>query len=187
MKDPHVYQQKTQRQRFHLNHRQMVWTVILFCGLLLGVIGYVVVSTNMRHDDASTKVRQAIDQASKSMERGDYRTAKSKLKAVEDVGARKSDRVQIYSVLASIAMAENQVGEVISNLEKKHALDPGSAKKDALNLATYYHRIGEREKAMRQYKIAIAYLETQPEGIQRNMDLSAAKVRLEALRGEVQE
>lgn len=181
MRDPHVYQPKTPKKRFHPSRKQVLWAVTAASVLLLIVVGYLVVSTKMRHDDASTKIHQAIDQANKQIEQGDYKAARAKLKTVENLDASSKDKAQIYGMLASIAMAQDQAGDVIVYFEKKHDADPGSAKKDALDLATFYQRMGDNQKAKEQYEIAIKYLESQPSTLQRNMDLGAAKARFEEL------
>lgn len=182
MKDPHVYAPKTPKKRFHPNRKQVLRAVTVLTLLVLVIVGYVVVSTKQRYDDSATKIQQAIEQANKNIEQGDYNAAKAKMKSVEKLKARNSDKAKVYGMLANIALSQDQAGEVIANYEKKHKLDPGSAEADALDMATFYQRTGDNQKAIEQYEIAIDYLESQPSGLQRNMDLSAAKARLEELK-----
>lgn len=182
MKDPHVYEPKTPKKRFHLNRKQVLWAATAAAVLILLVVGYVVISTKMRQDDAATKIQRAIDSSNKSIEKGDYKAARNALKAVENITARNSDKAEVYGMLANVALAQDQTGEVIAYYEKKHKLDPSSAKSDALDLATFYQRTGDKKKAVEQYQIAIPYMESQPASLQRNMDLSAAKARLEELK-----
>ena len=182
MKDPHVYEPKTPKKRFHLNRKQALWAVTAAAVLVFLVVGYLVVSTKMRQDDAATKIQRAIDSSNKSIEKGDYKAARDTLKSVENLNARNSDKAQVYGMLANVALAQDQAGEVIAYYEKKHKLDPSSAKVDALDLATFYQRTGDKKKATEQYNVAIEYLESQPASLQRNMDLSAAKARLEELK-----
>lgn len=179
MKDPHVYEPKTPKKRFHPNRKQVLWAVTAVTLLVLIIVGYVVVSTKMQYDDSATKIQQAIEQANKNIDKGDYNTAKQQMKSVENIKARNGDKAKVYGMLANIALAQDQAGEVIAYYEKKHKLDPESAKADALDLATFYQRTGNKQKAIEQYEIAIDYLESQPSSLQRNMDLSAAKARLE--------
>lgn len=184
MKDPHVYEPKTPKKRFRPSRRQVLWGVTALALILLLVVGYVLVATKMRYDDAASKIQKAIEQSNSSIENGDYRTARAKMKDVENLDARKGDKLKVYSMLASIAMAQDQTGDVIAYFEKKHQLDPSTAKADALDLASFYQRTGDNQKAIEQYRIAIEYLESQPSNLQRNMDLGAAKARLEELQQE---
>jgi cytochrome c-type biogenesis protein CcmH/NrfG len=179
-KDSEVVLSKGIKKRFKPSRKQVVLSGAIVL-LLAAIAGSVFLFTRHRTSTADDKVATAIKSANQSMDNADYKSATATLKAVENLPASKQDKVAIYSMLGSSAMVQNLTGDVNTYYQKKHDLDPTTAKADALNLATYYQRTGETQKAIDQYRIAIAYLQSQPDNITRSTDLDTANARLQEL------
>ena len=183
MKDPKDSQVVVSKlpKSFRLTHKQ-----VMIGGIVLGVLLVLGAGTFLflkhRTSTATSKVATALDTANKAMQAGDYKTATADLKAVESQPASKAEKLQLYTMLAGSAMAQDQAGDITMYYQKKHELDPSTAQQDAFDLGTYYDRTGDKDKAIEQYKIALQYLQSQPDtNTQRNMDLSTVQARLQDL------
>ena len=103
------------------------------------------------------------------------------MKNVEDQATTKSQKIQLYNELAAAAANVDKVDEAISYFGKKHQLDPSTARADALVLAQLYERLGDSQDALAQYKLALEYYESLPDG---DMSVDA---RVEGLKAIIKE
>lgn len=151
--------------------------------LIVIVLVVLVVNSGSKENTSVDGARQAAQEAT---EKGDYAKAFNDLKALEGTTMSKEQQVQLYSDLAAAAANNNKVGEAIGYLERKHELDPETAKADALMLATLYEDVGDGAKALPQYQVALEYAKSQPESEASAGEISVIEDAIARLQGEAQ-
>lgn len=167
--------------RLWYEHRVVVVVVVI---VLLAAAGLVIASVFSGEDKEASAVDNALVQAQRQTTKGDYDEAYSKLKDVENEAVSKTEKVTLYSELSAAAGNAGKLDEAISYLEKRHQLDASTINLDAEVLGGYYERKGDTAAALQQYKLALAYYESLPQGdIGTQVTVTGLKGRIAELEG----
>ncbi len=94
---------------------------------------------------------------------GNYDKALKGLQSAIGQAQTKEQKVELYGYLASAAMNAGDGVKALHYYDIRHGLDPNTAKQDGLPLGSYYHRLGNKEEALKQYKMALAYYSSLPQ------------------------
>lgn len=169
-----------QKERRGLRHRAVLLVVIVV--VIVAVAGYLAFKNERQ---SGTPAEQAIQTSGESFDEGDYQQAREDLESALDSTDDDGEKVALYTRLAATAASEGNVKEALGLLDKKHQIDPETAKADAYIMAQYYERLDERKEAREQYKIALQYLRALPnsDGLDVNRQIEIAKARISDLEG----
>lgn len=131
--------------------------------ILLVVLAAVVIGGILYWQHHSTKARQtakvnaAIAQSSAAYNKGEYVNA---LNIVSNMAAQATSgkqKAMVYQMQAQAANSATKYADAARYYELKHLADPSSVKYDAYTLGVLYERLGQNDKALLQYKLALTY------------------------------
>jgi tetratricopeptide (TPR) repeat protein len=131
--------------------------------LLVLVIG-TTVFLKVRSDTlAANREKQAVLQsafkiAEAAKTDNGYQLAYDALVAAEGSARTKAEKISYYTYLYLAAQNTSRLSESLKYREQIHKLDADKIGPDALLMAQDYEKLGDKEKALEQYKIALAYL-----------------------------
>jgi tetratricopeptide (TPR) repeat protein len=151
--------------------------------LLVGLCTWIFFQVKESNDKKTSNLQSAIDASDAAFQTGDYNKQLNALKGATDDAKTKKEKVDLYSNLAAAAANAGKMDEAVSYLEKKHEIDPSSVKEDAYLVGSYYESIGQNDKALQQYKIALAYKESLPKNTVNTGDIQSLKARIQSLEG----
>ncbi|HSD56398.1 MAG TPA: hypothetical protein VLA92_04575 [Candidatus Saccharimonadales bacterium] len=151
--------------------------------LLVGLCAWVFLQVKSSNDKKADNLQSAINASDAAFQTGDYNKQLDSLKSATDDAKTKEQKVSLYSNLAAAAANAGKMDEAVAYLEKKHEVDPSSTKEDAYLIGSYYESIGQNDKALEQYKIALAYKQDQPKNAVNTGDIQSLKARIESLEG----
>lgn len=153
-------------------------------GLLVLVIGvWVLYDVTRQKVTRETSLDSAIKAADSAFHAGNYGESLQELKEVGEDQLSADEKIALYTNMAASAASAGNVPEAISYMERKHAIDPASAKVDAYIVGTYYERIGDTDSAIKQYKIALAYQKSLPESTNTAAKIESLEARINSLGG----
>jgi tetratricopeptide (TPR) repeat protein len=151
--------------------------------LLIGLCTWVFLQVKGGNDKKADNLQSAISAADQAFQTGDYNKQLDSLKSVTDDAKTKTEKVELYRSLAAAAANAGKMDEAVVYLEKKHEIDPSTTKEDAYLIGSYYESIGQNEKAVAQYKIALEYKQSLPKSNRNDADIQSLKARIESLEG----
>jgi len=163
-------------KKWWLAPRNLVIAVIV---VALVIVGVVLWQRHGKDTEQSRRVSAALAQSQKAYNKGEYINALNIAKGVESQAVGKKQQAQLYQLEAQSASGAGKLAEAAKYYESKHKVDAGSIKADALILGTIYERLGQKDKAIAQYKIAIEYAKTQKN--QYGSDAPAIQASIDAL------
>jgi tetratricopeptide (TPR) repeat protein len=144
--------------------------------IVLVVIGLIILRFSAHKK--SPAVSTAITNAERAFAKGDYDKAYSLSLAALPQARSNTDKARLYDQLAICASSGGKVTDAIKYYGFKHQVDLGSVKSDAYALGTLYDRNGQSDKALEQYKIALAYMKTLPKNMQNTNDTAALQLQI---------
>ena len=130
---------------------------------------------------SSVIVDTASKEAQKATEEGDYDAAYRTLKAAEDQGMSKEQKATYYLELSAAAANTGKLDEAINYLKLRQQIDPSTSGSSAELLGALYERKSDKVNALAQYKLALEYYESQPDGLDRNIRSENLKAVIAAL------
>jgi tetratricopeptide (TPR) repeat protein len=144
------------RGRLKLNPRilAITGTVAAVIVIIGGFVGWHNWSV---HKDKTAKVDMAIAQSEAAYDKGEFVNALNIVRNMDKQATSKKQKATVYQVAALAAAGANQLSEAAHFYELRHQVDPGSVQGDANTLADIYQRLGNKQKAIEQYKIALEY------------------------------
>jgi tetratricopeptide (TPR) repeat protein len=125
------------------------------------------------------KVDQALAKSHSYYNKAEYQNAIAVLGGMAVAAPSNKQKAEVYQAEAQAASAMGKLQDAVSYYAQKHALDKGSVQKDAYTLGTIYDRLGQKDNALTQYKIALVYAGTQKN--QYGSDAPAIQAAIDAL------
>ncbi len=107
------------------------------------------------------QVNAAIAQSTDAYNRGDDVNAINLLGGMAALATSGKQKAQVYQGQAQAALGANKLADALHYYDLKHQADPSTAKPDAYAIGTIYERLGKKDQALAEYKIALAYAKIQ--------------------------
>ncbi|HSX34899.1 MAG TPA: hypothetical protein VLF62_04615 [Candidatus Saccharimonadales bacterium] len=144
------------RGRLKLNPRTLVIAGGIAAAVLIivGLVGWHYWSA---HKDKASKVDMAIAQSEAAYDKGDFVNALNIVRNMDTQATSKKQKAHVYQAAALAAAGANQLTDAVHFYELRHQVDAGSINGDAYTLANIYQRLGDNQKAIAQYQIALKY------------------------------
>ncbi|HUC89578.1 MAG TPA: hypothetical protein VMR45_02150 [Patescibacteria group bacterium] len=160
---------------------------LIIAGIILIIVGlgiYLVLYFVNRPKNNKT-VQSALNNYSDAFSKGDYTGALAALQSATSQSMSNAQKVSLYDSMASAAASSGKLQDALNYYGQKHKLDSSTTKKDAYQMALLYQRLGNKQKAIEQYKIAIAYYKSQKNTASgSNSDLPAMEAQLQSLEAQ---
>lgn len=158
--------------------------LIPLAGLAVLAVGaWVVFSIAKGGGQKETALDAAIKASDSALQAGDYQRSLDELKEATDKAGSMEEKIVLYTNLAVASASAGKMIEAIDYLEKKHALAPETAKSDAYLMGTYYERLGDSAKAIKQYRLALSYSKSLPKSSTNDARIKNLKARIKSLGG----
>lgn len=98
-----------------------------------------------------------IAQSEAAYDKGDFVNALNLVRNMDTQATSKKQKAHVYQAAALAAASANQLSDAVHFFELRHQTDPNTIDADAYTLANIYARMGDNQKAIAQYKIALKY------------------------------
>ncbi|HSX43111.1 MAG TPA: tetratricopeptide repeat protein [Candidatus Saccharimonadales bacterium] len=164
----------------------LVWAVAGVLIIIVAVIALLVWHQKSKPTDTDDAIAAGLKASQTAYGQGAYDVALADLNGLEQKATKKSDKIAVYDQLASIYTTQGTLDKAVQYYGLKHTLDPGSAKKDANVLGSIYERMGDNQKAIEQYQLALQYRKSLPNVSGRKMDIDTLQGQIESLQGDTQ-
>ena len=157
---------------------------------LVGVALFVVGGTLLyQHQSAKSKQTRTVDMAiaasQAAYDKGDYLNALNLVGgSVASKATSSGQKARVYQMQAQAANSANKLSDAAHFYELKHQADPSTTDADAYTLGAIYQRLGQKDKAIAQYKIALGYAGTHRS--QYGSDAPAIQATIDELQGTSQ-
>ena len=149
--------------------------------VVIGVAALAVWHQKSKPTDADNAVTAALKASQTAYGQGAYEVALHDLDGIEQKATKQSDKLAVYDQLASIYASQGTLDQAVKYYGLKHQLNPGSAKKDANVLGSIYEQMGDKQKAIEQYQLALQYLKSLPNASERKMDIATLQGQIDSL------
>lgn len=137
-----------------LNPRNLAILVVVLAAVVGGIVYWQNHNTRSKQ---TAKVNAAIAQSEAAYNKGEYVNA---LNLVGGMAARATSgkqKAMVYQMQAQASNSAAKYADAARYYELKHLADPSGAKYDAYTLGVLYERLGQKDKALAQYKVALEY------------------------------
>ncbi|HSW65918.1 MAG TPA: hypothetical protein VLI54_02165 [Bacillota bacterium] len=154
---------------------------LIIAGLIvvLAVAGVIFWQRHNKNNEQAEQVNASLRLAQKAYDKSEYVNAYNIAKGVESQAVGKKQQAQLYQLEAQAASGSGKLSEAAKAYELKHTADPGTVKVDAYTLGTIYDRLGKKDQALAQYRIALEYAKTKSS--QYGSDAPAIQASIDAL------
>jgi len=116
------------------------------------------------HQQQTKHVDLVIAQSEAAYGKGDFVNALNLVRDMDTQATSKKQKAHVYQAAALAAAGANQLPDAVHFFELRHKTDPGTIDADAYTLANIYARMGDNQKAIAQYKIALEFAKTHKAG-----------------------
>jgi tetratricopeptide (TPR) repeat protein len=127
----------------------------------------------------TAKVNAAISASEAAYNRRDYVNAVNILSGMAALATSGAQKAGVYQGQAQASSAQDKLTEALQYYDLKHKADASTVKADAYTVGGIYQRLGQKDKALEQYKIALAYARTQNN--QYGSDVDAIQANIDEL------
>ena len=128
------------------------------------------------------KVNTGLQQSQDAYSKGDYTGALIAVNDLDKQAASNSEKAQVYQAAAQAAQGAGQLDQAAQYYQQKHQADPTTTDADAYNLGVIYMQLGQNDKALEQFKIALAYAQGHPS--QYGSDAPGIQATIDQLEGK---
>ena len=135
--------------------RNVTILVIVLAVVVIGGIFY------WQHRDTRSKqtikVDTAIAQSEAAYSKGDFTNALNLVGGMAEQATSGKQKAMVYQMQAQAANSAAKYADAARYYELKHLADSSTAKSDAYTLGVIYERLGQKDKALAQYRLALEY------------------------------
>jgi tetratricopeptide (TPR) repeat protein len=166
------------------------WLNPVTIGIAIVVVAAVVIGgiALLVHLNASSRqartVNNAIAASDAAYSKGDYANALSLVRGMEKQATNNKQKADVYQREAQASSSLGSLADAANYYMLKHQADASTTDADAYTLASLYDRLGQKDKALAQYKIALQYAKTHHN--QYGSDASAIQAAIDELQGGAQ-
>jgi tetratricopeptide (TPR) repeat protein len=142
-----------------LSPLNLVIAVVVLAALVIG--GVVFWQHHNAKSKESAKVDAAIADSQAAYSKADYTNALNLVGGMAEKATSSKQKAQVYQMQAQAATGAGKLAEAARFYELKHLADPSTAKADAYTLGNIYQRLGQNDRALLQYRLALEYAKGQ--------------------------
>jgi tetratricopeptide (TPR) repeat protein len=118
-----------------------------------------------------TQFKNNIQSAAAASAKRDYPLAIKSLNEAQKQAGSTLEKISVYEQLALALGNAGKYQDALKYFDLKHKLAPGTTSQDALIMADYYQRLGDKTKALELYRVALDYSKQQkPSSMQSKTD-----------------
>jgi tetratricopeptide (TPR) repeat protein len=128
---------------------------VLVVVLVIG--GVVFAQWHSSHAKQAQQVEIALAESQEAYDKGEYVNALNIVRTVEKKTTSKAQKIRVYQSAAQAAASADKLQDAVHYYGLKHQADPSSVNADAYTLGSIYQRLGQKDKALAEYKIALSY------------------------------
>jgi tetratricopeptide (TPR) repeat protein len=155
--------------------------VVAIAVIIGGVFAY-------QHFSSKSKQGKTVDAAIAASEaaynKGDYNNALGLVIGMADKATSSAQKARVYQMQAQAASGGGKLADAVTYYNLKHKVDPSTINADAYVLGTVYQRLGQKDQAIAQYKIALVYANSQRN--QYGSDTPAIQAAIDELEGKTE-
>lgn len=123
--------------------------------VLIGGGGYVAYTTYNSYKQKQKQVTSAVSQAEDALVQGNSSQSLDALKIAASKAQTKAEKVRVYTDLAAASLNVGKYQDALNYMQQKHKIDPSTAKADAIYMGMIYEKLGKKDLALAQYRIAL--------------------------------
>jgi Tfp pilus assembly protein PilE len=128
--------------------------VVVLAVIVGGVFAYQ--HFNSKSEQGKT-VDAAIAASQAAYNKSDYNNALGLMVGMAAKATSSAQKAHVYQMQAQAASSSGKLGDAVTYYNLKHKADPSTVDADAYTLGTLYDRMGQKDNAIAQYKIALQY------------------------------
>lgn len=128
-------------------------------------------------------VTAALVSSQAAYDKGSFAVAVQALDGAAAKTNYKPQKAEVYDHLAVASASDGKLREALRYYDLKHQVDSGSIRKDANAMGLLYDRLGNTQKAIDQYTIALNYMKSLPNAVQLHMEIESLQGQIDALKG----
>ncbi|HSW99285.1 MAG TPA: hypothetical protein VLF71_05635 [Candidatus Saccharimonadales bacterium] len=152
--------------------------------VLFAVGGTVLYQHQSARSRQTKEVDTAIAASQAAYAKGDYQNALGLVGGMAAKATSSGQKARVYQMEAQAANGANKLSDAAQYYTLKHQADPSTADADAYTLGAIYQRLGQKDKALAQYKTALQYASTHRN--QYGSDAPAIQATIDQLEGKAQ-